>query len=200
MLCFISVDELISLVVSKGFVFELNLGFGKKAVGVAGGVAEIENVEELLQKVRKVDGEHGTVSQLFDATRIAGKAHLVHASKLALIAQATKTNFASSLGIELMCWVAAERQINKVFDKVGLREDSEALAVLTVGDRPAQVRQALGALVLELGIERDDGVLEISPRKIPILSKIYSISKPALEISEVQKLVLERVSLLALER
>ena len=200
MLHFISVDELISLVVSEGFVFELSLSFGKKAVGVAGGVVAIESVAELLQKVRKVDGEHGTVSQLFDAARIAGKAHLVHASRLALIAQATKTNFASSLGIELMCWVAAERQINKVFDKVGLREDSEALAVLTVGDRPAQVRRALGALVLELGIERDDGVLEISPRKIPTLSKIYSIPKPALEISEVQKLVLERVSLLALER
>ena len=163
-------------------------------------MGEVVNVAEMLKKAERMDRVHGTVSQLFDASRIAGRAHLVHAARLALIAQATKRNFAGSLRIELGCWVAAERQIKNVFEKVGLRGDSRTIAVVTVGRSQARVRRAIEDLMTGLGIDRDDGVLEVSHRKIPILSKIFSIPKSALEILEIERLVLERVSLLALER
>jgi len=51
-----------------------------------------------------------------------------------------------------------------------------------------------------LGIERDDSVLELTREKVSKLCKVFSISKDGLKIAPIQKLVLERVALLVLER
>ena len=181
-------------------MFELKGAFGKRVAGVVGGRASVSDVDEFLKKLAKVDEENRTISQAFDVSSIAGKEHLVHAARLALIAHATKSNFASSLNIELVCWVAAERQIARAFEKVGLHKGSKNLAILILGDSRARVRHALVNICRELGIERDDGLLELAHEKIPKLLKVFSISKDELKIAPIQKLVLERVALLALEK
>lgn len=181
-------------------MFELRGAFGKRVVGVVGGRASVGDVDELLRKLAKVDEENRTTSQAFDALRIAGTEHLVHAARLALIAHATKRNFASSLNIELVCWAAAERQIARAFEKVGVHKGSKGLAILVLGDSRAQVRRALVSICRELDIERDDGVLEPTHEKVSKLCKVFSISKDELKIAPIQKLVLERVALLAIER
>ena len=160
----------------------------------------MNDVDELLRKLTKVDKENQTTSQAFDASSIAGKEHLVHAARLALIAHATKKNFASSLNIELVCWAAAERQIARAFEKVGLRKGSKDLAILTLGDSRARVKHALVNIRRELDMKRDDDVLELTREKVSKLLKIFSISKDELKIAPLQKLVLEQVALLALEK
>lgn len=180
-------------------VFELNGTFGKRMIGVVGGGATVDDVDELLKKLARIDRKHGTVSQIFDASRIAGKEHLLHAARLALIAQATGKNFASSLNIELVCWVAGERQINRAFGKVGVREGSMAVAVLTIGKTRAAVKRAQEDFVRELQIKRDDDVVEFVPKKTSALLKVFSIPKRELEIADIQKLVLERIALLSLQ-
>lgn len=181
-------------------MFQLKGAFGKRVVGVVGGRASVSDVDEFLGKLAKADRENRTTSQAFDASSIAGKEHLVHAAHLALAAYATKRNFASSLNIELVCWAAAERQIARAFDKVGVRKASKGLAILSFGVSRAQVRRALVIICRELGIERDDSVLELTREKVSKMCKVFSISKDELKIAPIQKLVLERVALLALER
>jgi tRNA threonylcarbamoyladenosine modification (KEOPS) complex Cgi121 subunit len=181
-------------------MFKLRGPFGERIVGVVGGRASTRDVDEFLGKLAKADRKNRTTSQAFDASSIAGKGHLVHAARLALVAHATKKNFASSLNIELVCWVAAERQIARAFKKVGLRESSKELAILTLGDSRARIRHALANICRGLGIERDDGVLELTREKVGSLRKVFSISEDELKIAPLQKLVLERVALLALER
>lgn len=93
--------------------FELKGPFGKRIVRVAGGRGTVLNTDKFIQTLAAIDKVRGTTSQVFDALRVVGVEHLVHAARLALIAHVTKRNFASSLGIELICWVAAERQIER---------------------------------------------------------------------------------------
>ncbi len=181
-------------------MFELKGAFGKRVVGVVGGRVSVSDVDEFLGKLAKADRKNRTTSQAFDASGIAGKEHLVHAARLALTAHAAKRNFASSLNIELVCWAAAERQIARAFEKVGVHEGSKGLAILTLGGSRVQVRRVLVSICRELGIERDDGVLELTREKVSNLCKVFSISEDELKIASIQKLVLERAALLALER
>ncbi len=181
-------------------MYELRGPFGKRVVGVVGGRATVENVDELLKGLKKVDGENETISQVFDASCVADVEHLVHSARFALVAHATGRNFASSLNIELLCWAAAERQIARAFEKVGLREGSETMAILVLGASRPRVKKALLDVCRELGVVREDSVLKLTREKTSKLVEIFLISEEELKIASVQKLVLERVSLLALER
>lgn len=181
-------------------MFELRGAFGKRVVGVVGGRGSLTDIDGCLKGLAKVDEKNQTASQLFNASRIAGKEHLVHAARLALIARSAERNFASSLNVELVCWAAAERQISCAFEKVGLRRGDEHLAVLTLGGSWTQVKRAMADIANELGLKRDDDVLGLTSQKVSEISKVFSISKDELRIAPIQKLVLERVALLALEK
>lgn len=174
--------------------------FGKRVAGVSGGRVSSVDVEKFLEKLQRIDKEEKTTSQLFDASHIAGLEHLLHSARLALIAQATGMNFADSPNIELLCWVAAERQISRAFEKVGLRRDSDTAAILVLGDSKLQVKKVLEEIHQGLGIKREDGVLELTEQKIPKLIKSFSISKEEMKFAPVRRLILERVALLALEK
>jgi len=181
-------------------VYELRGTFGKRVAGLAGGKLVNEKLDETLDGLARIDRMHGTVSQIFDASCIAGKDHLLHAARLSLIAEATGKKFASSLNIELACWAAAERQIVRAFGKVGVRKGTGEIVILTLGKTRLAVKKSIEDFSRELLVERDDDVVELTPEKIPTLLKIFSIPKDELEISDIQKLVLERIALLCLQR
>jgi tRNA threonylcarbamoyladenosine modification (KEOPS) complex Cgi121 subunit len=181
----------------KTAAIELRGAFGKRAVGVFGGRGTVANTEEFLRGLAAVDREVGTTSQVFDALKIAGAEHLLHAARLALIAHATKKNFASSLGIELMCWTAAERQIGRAFEKVGVRQGAMELAFVVVGTSRAQVKAAIAKISHELTVEQDDKVLELKRNKLSTIKRTFSISPEELRVAPLEKLVFERVALLA---
>ena len=181
-------------------MFKLRGEFGKRVVGVIGARGIMKNINAKLKTMAAVDKKTRTTNQIFDADRISGEEHLVHAAKLALTARATRTNFAESFNIELVCWVAGMRQINQAFERVGLREGCGRVALLTIGSTSSAVKRAQTEILDELGLKRDDAVLEVTAKKVPELIKSFGITKSELEIAPVQKLVLERVALLALQR
>jgi len=181
-------------------MYELRGTFGKRVVGIVGGKLANEGIDETLDGLARIDRRYGTVSQIFDASRIAGKDHLLHAARLSLIAEATGKKFASSLNIELACWAAAERQIVRAFGKVGVLKGTGEIVILTLGKTSLAVKKSIDDFVRELLVERDDDVVELTPEKIPTLLRIFSIPKGELEISDIQKLVLERIALLCLQR
>lgn len=174
--------------------------FGKCVLGVSGGGGAVHDIERILERIAKIDRRHGTTSQVFDASRIAGKTHLAHAAKLALTAQFTRRNFTSSLGLELMCWAAGVRQITQALERVGLREGSTQVAILTLGKSCEAVNRAQTDIFSELGIKRDQRVLELTPEKTRSLVDVFSISEEELKLAPIEKLVLERIALLSLEK
>jgi len=181
-------------------LFELRGTFGKRVVGVVGARGTVQNIDAGLGIMAAVDKKTHTTNQIFDADHISGKEHLVHAAKLALTARTAHTNFAESFNIELVCWAAGARQINQAFERVGLRAGCGRVALLTVGNTRDGVKRAQTEILRELGLNRDDGVLEVTAKKVPALMKTFGIRKPEVEIAPVQKLVLEKVALLSLQR
>ncbi len=180
--------------------FRVKGSFGSKVVGVAAGICRVENVDEFLAKFAEVDKAENTVTQVFDASRVAGAGHLIQAARLALNAQASKMGFASSPSIELICWAAAERQIGRAFEKIGVRSGEIGLAFVSVGNSSSHVRRALSKIFRKLVKDWDNSLIEISRNKIPGLRRVFSISKEELAIASIEKIVLDRVALLAVAK
>jgi KEOPS complex subunit Cgi121 len=181
-------------------LFELKGAFGKRIVGVMGARVDTQDIDAMLKTLAVIDKRSQTTCQIFDADRIAGEEHLVHAAKLALTAQATHLNFADSLNIELVCWVSGLRQIARAFDRVGVRKGCSHVAVLTVGKDREDVKRAQMETLRRLNLDRDDKVLDVNSKKISVLMKVFDISKKELQIAPIEKLVLEKVALLSLQR
>ncbi|HID03016.1 MAG TPA: hypothetical protein EYP18_07410 [Desulfobacterales bacterium] len=187
-------------VVRKIRTFELKGSFGRRVAGVAGGRAVTTDTEKFLQKLSVVDRRKRTTSQVFDALRVAGVQHLVHAARLAAVASTVKCNFADAPSIELMCWTAAERQIGRAFEKVGIQKGKKDLAFVVVGDTREQVKSAMGEIFRDLKIKQDDAVLKLKRDKIPVLKKTFSISPNELRVAPLEKLIIERMAMLALAK
>ncbi len=179
---------------------EITGEFGERQVLVTGGFAEIENIEKIIEKLNEIDEKYETISQLFNASTIAGKNHLYHASKLALEALENGQAFAKSPSIELTCWVAGMRQIKKSLKRVGVDEDSNKIALVTIGEKKTKAEEAQKEILQTLDVERDEQVLEIDKDKEKRLGKIFSISEKQLEIMPIDRLVMEKVALLSLEQ
>jgi KEOPS complex subunit Cgi121 len=181
-------------------LFELKGAFGKNIVGVMGALTDVQDIDAMLKILATIDKRSHTIGQIFDADRIAGKKHLVHAAKLALTAQATRMNFADSLNIELVCWASGLRQIVRAFDRVGVRKGCNRVAILMIGKSREDVKRAQTETLRELNMNRDDKVLDVNSNKISMLMKAFDISERELEIAPIEKLVLEKVALLSLQR
>lgn len=164
---------------------------------MAGGKMQKADPKLVLQKLDEIDGARGTVSQVFDASSIAGPDHLFHATRLAIIARESGRGLADSLKMDLLCWVSGERRINEALKKVGLHDGRE-LAFLVVGGSTGQVRTAL-ADIFKLEVKRDDKLLGLSVKKEKKLKQVFSISQTESSVAPVRDLILERVALLSLE-
>ncbi|MEM3421394.1 MAG: KEOPS complex subunit Cgi121 [Candidatus Hadarchaeum sp.] len=180
-------------------VYRIRGSFGVRVLGLASGTFNVDSVEGFVRRLAKTDAEVGTVTQAFNSLRVAGVEHLVHASRLAIIAFESGRGFASSLAIELICWVAAERQIYRAFEKMGVRSGRNDLALVSVGSSASQVRKAILKIFKDLGAIWDNSLMEMKSEKIPEIRRAFSIAREA-ELAPIQSIVLERIALLALEK
>lgn len=174
--------------------------FGKRFVEVSGGYGNIGKIEDAIKTVEEIDSSGGTVSQLLDGNAIAGKEHLLHSAKLALEALERGRSFADSARIELTCWVAGSRQIDKSIERVGIKEDSDEIGVITIGGDESKVRGGQREIFSRLGIDRDEEVLDITDEKVDRIREIFSISEDQLDVASLEEIVLEKVALLSLEQ
>lgn len=181
-------------------MFEIAGSFGKRFVKISGGDAKIREVEKAIGCIEGIDSSNETTSQIFNAKRIAGKNHLLHALKLALESLEKGNQFADDPRIELTCWTAALRQIDKAINRVGVKEDSDEIAVITIGEDSKGVKKSQRKIFRELDIKEDEGVLEITDEKIDDLQEAFSILRTQLKISSLEDIVIEKIALLGLEQ
>jgi tRNA threonylcarbamoyladenosine modification (KEOPS) complex Cgi121 subunit len=181
-------------------IFRVKVPSGARVLGLASGFFTVDNVDDFVGRMALVDEEFGTVTQAFNAFRVAGLEHLVHASRLAIIANESGRGFADSLAIELICWVAAERQIYRAFEKMGVRCGRNALVIVSVGRSASQVKKAIMKIFRDNGGNWDNSLMELKEEKVRELQRIFSITPEEIAVAPLEKLVLERVSLLALAK
>ncbi len=161
-----------------------------KAVGARG---SIPNLDGFLASVSALEKRHKATIQLLRADRVFGIEHLASAVEKAERSFSAGTAMAKTLGMEILLYAAAERQTSLALKKMGMHDSIEEMALVLIGD--IDEKEILG----ELGLERDDSVLEHDCKDFSIFG-ITDIEIETFGVPCIQELVLEKVALSEIER
>jgi len=115
------------------------------------------NVEEALNKLKEKDIE----AQIFDASKVCGVEHMEIAYEHARRAFKEGRNKSRSIGMELMRYASAKRQIKEAIDFMGAKEEGEYAFVFFNVEKKEAVK-----IVKEMALEVDDSVLAPSKEKL----------------------------------
>ena len=154
--------------------------------GARGQIGRIENVLPIISKLEK---QNNSTVQLFRADRIFGKEHLQTAAELATRAWAESPR-TKTLGMEIMLYAAAERQISGAIDKLGVQDDTNETAIITIGQ--INPKEVLTALNLQMA----DDVLDAENKDY----SIFQISQEELNFASASEIILERMALSELNK
>jgi KEOPS complex subunit Cgi121 len=165
---------------------------------------KINQAKEFLERISK-EKPTDVETQFFDAGHLATWQHLYFAALNALKAFKNKENISKSLAMETLLYAAAERQITKAVELVGIRATSSDVAVLIIGKEPSKMESALLKISKSIDGQRDEKVLELSKEKMATIQRVFNILnaelRTVMEKNDVKKaltdLVVERMALLA---
>lgn len=161
-----------------------------------------KRVNAFLKANRKQTGQQVGI-QFFEADLVATEEHLYFAVLNTLQAFRCKTNKSKSVAMETMLYAAAQRQIQKAIDRVGIKPETKRMAVVIVGNDPKCVEAMLTELTACVGSEPDESVLKITKRKQEKIAKTFQISAEQLKTQTstaeeaLVNLVIENVALLS---
>jgi tRNA threonylcarbamoyladenosine modification (KEOPS) complex Cgi121 subunit len=143
--------------------------------------------------------------QFFDAELIATHEHLYFAVLNALQAFQNKTNISKSLAVETMLYASAQRQIQRAIQQCGIKPQTTSMAVVVIGENPAEIKIALDEIAVTVGTEPDETVLQLNDAKLEKVKDAFQVKDEEIktvikeaDLNEaVVSLVIERVALLA---
>jgi KEOPS complex subunit Cgi121 len=162
------------------------------------------DAKAFLEAARK-DLPTGVEVQLFDADLAATWQHLYFAALNALQAIKTKRNLSNSVAVETVLYASGRRQIKKALDFIGVKPNSEHIAVLVLGDTADAVQTGLAAIAKRLDAKPDETVLELTQAKTQQIKGAFEVSDAELaavsaKVNSEQALVdliIERTALLS---
>lgn len=168
---------------------------------------KIKNIEEFFDRIRKEKPPNIEI-QVFDANPIATWQHLYFAVINALKAFKNNENIADNLGVEILLYASAQRQIQKAIKLVGIKNNSSEIAVLIIGEKSEDINSALSIISKDIKDQYNELVLQLSKEKMTTIKKTFEISdeelKTALRKGDSKQalidLVIERMALLATKR
>jgi KEOPS complex subunit Cgi121 len=168
---------------------------------------KIDDPKSFLGKVSRQKPSDVEV-QFFDARVVATWQHLYFAALNALTAFRNEENICKSLAMEALLYAAAQRQITRATELVGIRPNSSEVAVLIIGREPRVVESVLSMVASRIGAQRDEKVLELSRGKAAAIQKTFAISDEELRTvmekgdleTALTDLVIERMALLSTQR
>ncbi len=158
------------------------------------GWAEIDEVDRFLGSLNEVGAAHDSAVQAMDARYIAGTDHLAAAVDRATRAFDRGDTIADDLAIEILCYAAGRRQIERAME-IGVRPGRIPVGIVVAGGDEAGAVRAIRRLVAEeqvIGPERDDAEI----------AAYFNITDRERRVTDagLEALVIERVSLLAVDK
>lgn len=149
------------------------------------------SLEAFLAALEAVAADHDVTIQAFDARYVAGEEHLRAAVEHAERAMDRGTNVADDLAVEILCYAAGRRQIDRAME-MGLAEGDNDVIVVLSGPDAETVAPAVQERVGPADTTPDEAVIqaffEITDRE------------RAASAADLETLVLERVALLDVEK
>ena len=164
---------------------------------------QIDNTKKIADLTNQ-EKKRNTTVQFLNAQYIVTWEHLYFAVLNALLGFRNNFNISRSLGVEIILYASAQRQIRKAIDLVGVKSGCMDLAVVIVDKNEEAIRRSLSEIVECMGKALDESVLGLSGRKRKEIQRVFNISETeihALTSHSTNKallnLVIERMALLA---
>jgi KEOPS complex subunit Cgi121 len=148
--------------------------------------------------------------QIVDLDKIPGLRYLKLATVNATKSFHSKQPIAKTLGMELLLYISAEKQITRALKRIGITADTRRIAAVVVGTNRDRVLDAANFLAATFGREGDDKLLDDWPReRIKNVRSSFDIEEKELgaiiqpnetEPMVVERLAVERSAMLAAKR
>ncbi len=169
---------------------------------------KLENVEQVLQAVQGKLPE--ICVQLVDLDRVAGSRYLFLATYNAIKSFHSKQPISRSLGIEILLYIAANKQITESLKRVGITANTRRIGALAVGSSADQVSVAGNFLAELLSTKsRDELVDEWPPGRVDNVRSGFGIGEKELRAiirksearaKAIERLAIERSAMLAIRK
>ncbi len=158
------------------------------------GTAEIADVTGFVDGLAAIGADHGAAVQAFDARYVAGPEHLRIAVERANRAVERDDAIAEDRAVEILCYAAARRQINRALE-MGVPEGEAPVVVVVDGGDEADAAEAVREAV-------DPGPVLASASDTDLIREFFGITDAEVAATDatLEDLVIERVSLLVLEK
>lgn len=165
---------------------------------------KICNAKDFIKKIREKTSQKVWI-QFFDSSLIATWEHLFFATLNAQLSFKNNSNISKSMEIETLLYASTQNQIDKAIKIIGLKDETEYIAIVIVGKNESQIDETLLEISESIGKKPDDSVIELSKRKLKKIAKEFNISDN--EIASVIKkdningavrdIILEKIALLS---
>ncbi|QKY21271.1 KEOPS complex component [Halolamina sp. CBA1230] len=162
------------------------------------GTVTVDDLDSFLATLDDVAEATGTTVQAFDADYVVSEAHLRRALDRADRAIARGENVARERAVEVLCYAAGRRQINRALE-MGVAEGENRVVVLV--DSPAGDAEA-EADAIEMLREHVDEASVLGEYDEVTVRAFFDVSDAELDAVDggLADLVLERVALLDVEK
>ncbi|UCG89524.1 MAG: hypothetical protein JSU57_03365 [Candidatus Heimdallarchaeota archaeon] len=157
------------------------------------------NIGSILNRI--TTGYNLQASQLFDNRFIWGYRHLYSGIWHALNAKKNDRMISKTLTIEVLLYVAGQRQIKKAFT-IGVKETTQEVVGVLLGEVDQNLIKANLQLQKKLDLTPDLNLLDdFSSKNQYMIKKLMDDGYPASDFtfSEIEKAILQKIALLALE-
>ena len=90
-------------------------------IEIVGAEGNIENVDAFLENINVFSNKNGLIIQVFDASLIFGKNHLISSVNHAVRAIQRENNSTNSISMEILLYASGERQLKHAIPKMGVK-------------------------------------------------------------------------------
>jgi tRNA threonylcarbamoyladenosine modification (KEOPS) complex Cgi121 subunit len=176
-------------------------------IWISGYPSKPENFDEVTHAInQKFPNAH---FQLVDLNKVPGSRYLFLATMNAMKSFSSKP-ISKSLGMEILLYIAASRQIIEAIRLVGVAPNTEKIAVILVGITEEDLRGAVDLLSRTIGQECNDELIDSwSKERIRNVRAVFQIGPKELkstlrknetEAQAVERLAIERSALLTIRK
>jgi KEOPS complex subunit Cgi121 len=160
----------------------------------------VVHVDMWMRNLQRTAKSMDLFAQVLDGGTVCGRVHLESALLHARRAMDRGDNLARTLLIEWVLCAAGVRQVDVAFQRVGIRPGTDTFAIMLIADDDlVPSEEQIASLIEEMGLERDDTVLDCTEEALRNLG-VGDAELKAVPRGSWMDLALERVALLELER
>ena len=141
---------------------------------------KINNVKYFVKKIKEKLPSDVWV-QFFDASFIASWQHIFFAVINAKLSFKNQKNISKSIDIETLLFASTQNQINKAIEKIGIKPDTQNVAVVIVAKGEEQIHEVLLTITKHIGSKSDKSIIGFSSKKQEKILETFDISNNEIE-------------------